>query len=196
MKIVNENMYTTEERANNGFTVKFKDKNKKGESLLIDFTYCQNDVSYSRSLPNLWFKNGYIDRILETYWCIDVEIKDTEGRSWRKYEPTSKLSEDKKRMVINFEWMLEATEENKQKLIDEVYRLFMSATGKSATEEKIDKVKEYAKKNDLEVVTEVPEGWIKKNYASDPCGSISVCNTNWTLKAIKDGTFKRKLLLV
>lgn len=194
--LVNEKMYTVEERSNGGMLVRFNDKNSKGESLLIDFIYCKDDSTYKNSLPKTWHKNGYIDRVLETYWCIDVEVKDSEGRSWRKYEPTTKRSEDGKRSVINFDWMMEATEENKNKLIDEVYRLFSTATGKSATEEKIDKIYDFAKINGLDVVTEIPEGWIKANYATDPVGSVTVCNTKWGLKAIKEGTYQRKLLLV
>lgn len=192
----NQNNYVVSQSAPTVFWVKFNDKNNKRETLTVELSLCENSATYKNSLPNLWFKNGYIDRVLETYWCVNTYVEDSEGRSWGKYNPQTKLSEDGKRMVINFDWMFEATEENKNKILNEVYRIFSEATGKSATEEKIDKVREYAKKNNLEVVTEVPEGWIKKDYATDPCGSISVCNTKFSLKAIKDGTFQRKLLLV
>lgn len=68
-------------------------------------------------------KNGFINRILENWWNIQVYVTDSDGRCRGAYNPTSKLSEDGKRMVINFAWMLEATEENAKKLFDEVERL-------------------------------------------------------------------------
>ena len=165
---------------------------------MIEITRCEDDKDYKKSLPKLWYKNGYIDRVLETYWCIGTYVTDSEGGQCGKYNPQTKLSEDGKRRVINFDWMMEATEENKEKLINEAYRLFSEATGKTATEEKIDKVKEFAKMNNLEVVTEITEGWIKAYYATDPYGSVSICNCEMKnkFKAIKEGTFRRKLLLV
>lgn len=196
MKKLNQDLYTVEQMAETRWFLRFKEKNQKGERLLIELCLCLDDPEWEKSNPKMWYKNGYTNTLLKAYWSIDPEIKDSEGRSWRKYDIQSKRSEDGERNVINFDWMLEATEENKNRLINEVYTRFINAAGMSATEEKRNKVKEYAKMNDLEVVTEVPEGWFKMDYATDPYGSISVCNTKFSLKAIKEGTFKRKLLLV
>lgn len=197
MSRINKNNYTVKQLVPTVLWFTFNEKNKKGEELTIELTLC-TDSDSKNSLPKLWHKNGYIDRVLDTYWAVSTCVKDSEGRSWGKYNPQTKLSEDGGRMVINFDWMMEATEENKEKLIDEVYRIFSEATGKSATEEKIEKVMEYAKINKLEVVTEIPEGWEKRNYATDPCGSISICNCKMgdTFKAIKEKRYQRKLLLV
>lgn len=196
MKKLNENLYTVEQMADTRWFLRFKEKNTIGESLLIELCLCQDDPNWKNSNPKVWYKNGYTDRVLELYWHVDPEVRDSEGRGWRKYDIQRKLSDDGKRMVINFDWMLEATEENKEILINEIYNLFINATGKSATEEKIEHVKEYAKKNSMEVVTEIPKGWIKTSHATDPSGSISVCNIERSFKAIRDGSFKRKLLLV
>ena len=174
----------------------FKDINTKGEKVCFELIKTEDDPTWKNSLAKLWKKNGFIDRVLETHWSIKVYCYDTEGYCYGRYNPQSKLSEDGKRAVINFDWMFEATEENKEKLINEVYRLFMAATGKTATEEKIDHVKKFAKENGLEVVTEIPEGWMKTSYATDPRGSISVCNMKMSLKALHDGTYQRKLLLI
>lgn len=187
--------YEISQSSPNTFWLTFNEENSIGESLTIELTHCENSGG-NNSLPNLWYKKGYMNRVLENYWGVSTYVKDSEGRSWGKYNVQDKLSDDKKRMVIDFDWMLEATEENKEKLINEVYRIFMSATGKSATEEKIERVREYAKKNNIEVVTEIPEGWLKIRSAVDPIGSISVCNMKWNLKAARDGSFQRKLLLV
>ena len=194
MNKINKNNYTVKQSAPTSYWITFNEKNKKGEELTIELLLCADSDS-KNSLPKLWYKNGYTERVLDTYWNVNTYVKDSEGRSWGKYNPQTKRSEDGKRMIINFDWMMEATEENKNKIINEVYRIFSEATGKSATEEKIEKVSEYAKINKLEVVTEIPEGWIKVNYTTDPAGGISVCNMKPNFKAIKEGVFKRKLLL-
>ena len=195
MNKINKNNYTVKQSAPTSYWITFNEKNKKGEELTIELLLCADSDS-KNSLPKLWYKNGYTERVLDTYWSVNTYVKDSEGRSWGKYNPQTKRSEDGKRMVINFDWMMEATEENKNKIINEVYRIFSEATGKSATEEKIEKVREYAKINKLEVITEIPEGWIKVNYTTDPAGVISVCNMKPNLKAFKEGVFQRKLLLV
>lgn len=174
----------------------FKNKNSKGETLVIELSLCKDNPTYKNSLPKLWYKKGYIDRVLETYWNIDTYVTDSEGSCWSLYNPQLKAAESGKSAVINFDWMLEATEENKQKIINEVYTLFSKATGKSATEKKIDKVKDFAIKNNLKVVTEIPEGWEKVAFPTDPIGCISICNEKMSLEAIRNKTFERRLLLI
>ena len=66
--------------------------------------------------------------------------------------------------------MFENTEENKQKLINETIRLFESATGKSATQEKMEWCEKYASENELEIVTKKPEGWYELLGISAPIG--------------------------
>ena len=195
MNNLNESMYKINKVADNRFFIEFNTKNQKCETLTIELTKCFDNES-NNSLPKLWFKNGYTDRILKSYWSVNTYVKDSEGRSWGRYNIQNKLSEDGKRSEINFDWMFEATEENKYKILNEIYKLFSSATGKSATEEKIDKVKQYAKENNIEVVDKIPEGWIKLDSATAPIGSIFVANMKMSLKAIKSGEFKRVLLLV
>ena len=91
--------------------------------------------------------------------------------------------------MINFDWMFENTEENKQKLIDECIRLFESATGKSATEEKMEKCEAYAKENDLEIVNEKPDGWHELLGIYTPSGSVVITNR----KTFKQKEYKRAL---
>lgn len=99
----------------------FTEPNAKGERIQFELTACHNPGD-KNSLPYLWKKHKFIDRVLETWWNLQVYVTNENG-CFGRYNPTVKLSEDGKRQVINFDWMLEATEENKQKLIDEVYRL-------------------------------------------------------------------------
>lgn len=187
--------YTIKQSAETVWWYEFTKPNAKGETLIIELSLCTNSGG-SHALPVLWKKNGYIDRVLETYWNIEVYVTDTEGASWGRYNPQTKLSEDGKRLVINFDWMLEATEENKEKILNEVYRLFSTATGKTATEEKHDKVRAYAKKYNIEVVTEIPEGWFKTETMNDPIGSVRISNTKLSLKSFRDINRKEALLLV
>lgn len=194
MSELSSNNYTVNQSTPTVFWLTFNEKNKKGESLIIELTFCEDDANYKKSLPKLWHKKGYINRVLETYWCVDTYVKDSEGRSWGAYNPQTKMENG--RSVINFDWMMEATEENKEKLINEVYRIFSEATGKSATEEKLERIEAFAKENNLEIVREIPEGWVKVDYATDPSGCTSVCNTKMSWKAIKEGSFQRKLMIV
>lgn len=58
------------------------------------------------------------------YWSVQVYVEDSEGNCFGSYNPI--IINGK----INFEWLFEATEDNKQKLINEVYKRFSTAKGK------------------------------------------------------------------
>lgn len=96
----------------------FEEKNYKGEKIQVEFTKCIPDNNSESSLPNLWFKNGSIDRLLNTYWCVNVYATQENGLCLGKYNPTEKSNSTK----INFKWLLEATEENKQKILNEIIK--------------------------------------------------------------------------
>ena len=187
--------YTVEHIAETRWFYTFTEPNAKGEKLIIEISMGKNDGG-SRALPVLWYKSGMTDRVLETYWCISTYVKDTEGRSWGMYNPQSKRSEDGKRAVINFDWMYEATEENKEKLIDETFRLFSSAIGETATEEKVRKVREFAKERNIEVITEMPEGWVNLGYCTAPIGSTYIGNIKPNFHNLRDANRREVLLLV
>ena len=180
--------YTVEKRAGSITWIHVTEPNAKGETLLIELSECENSGG-KNALPVLWKKHGFIDRVLDTYICIHTYVTDTEGNCYGRYNPQTKLSEDGKRNVINFEWMFENTEENKQKLIDECIKIFESATGKSATEEKMEKIEAYAAENGLEIINEKPEGWRELNGISSPRGCVVVTNQ----KSFKDRNYTRKL---
>ena len=180
--------YTVEKGCGSITLIHVTEPNEKGETLLIELSECENPGG-KNALPVLWKKSGFIDRVLDTYICIHTHVTDTEGNCFSRYNPQNKLSEDGKRYVINFDWMFENTEENKQKLIDECIRIFESATGKSATEEKMEKIETYAAENGLEIINEKPEGWRKLNGISCPRGCVVVTNK----KRFKDRNYTRKL---
>lgn len=103
-----------------GFRIRytFEDKTPKGERLVVDLVKCENPGG-ARSLPNLWKKHGYIDRILNTWIGVDVYVTDEAGNCRRAYDPTVW---DNNGHRINFDWMLEDTPGNRSRIIAEICR--------------------------------------------------------------------------
>jgi hypothetical protein len=164
------------------------ERNGKGERMVFSLVHCDNPGG-NNSLPYLWKKEGYIDRILETYVCIETSVYDTEDVCRIDYNPQIEWDENKKRNVINFDWMLEDTEENRQKLIDEALRLFMSAKGKTATELKMERVYDFAKQKGLKVLDKKPEGWMIVG-GSCPKGCVKIANYKFPIKRINGNLVK------
>lgn len=118
---MNKHAYRMEDlTAWRGFCIRytFEDKTPKGERLVVDLVKCENPGG-ARSLPNLWKRHGYIDRVLETWIGVDVYVTDKDGNCRRNYDPTV-LNNNGHR--INFEWMLEDTPENRARIITEICR--------------------------------------------------------------------------
>ena len=187
--------YTIKQNSETTWFYYFKEANEKGETFIIELSKCTNSGS-NNALPVLWKKNGYIDRVLETYWCLNTYVTDTERNCYGRYNPQHKLSEDKKREVLNFDWMFEATDENKEKLLDEALKIFYSQTGETATETKIRKVREYAAEKNIEVFETMPEGWLDLNYCTAPIGSTWIGNMKPTIHTLKDKNRKEALLIL
>ena len=93
----------------------FNDRNSKGERIEIEFTKIEN--SHKEHLINLWYKKGFIKEKLENYWHVAVHVYDKEGNCYGKYNP--QISSGTK---INFDWVLEATEENKERILHEIIK--------------------------------------------------------------------------
>lgn len=165
--------YTVEKKTETVTWINVTNKNAKGETFVIELIECENP-NCKESLPVLWKKHGFIDRVLDTYLCIHTYCTDSEGMCRGAYNPQTKLSDDGKRHVINFDWMFENTEENKQKLINEAIRLFESATGKSATEIKLEKIYAFAKEHNLDVYESIPEGYEEFNAMTYPSGCTRI----------------------
>lgn len=183
--------YTIERYSDHLTKIYITEKNGKDESLMIELSECTNPGG-KNSLPYLWYKAGYTDKILDTYLSVDTSCTDSEGNCYHRYNPQTKRSNDGKRNVINFDWMFENTEENKQKLINECIRLFESATGKSATQEKMEKCGKYAGENGLKIImNEKPEGWHELFGIASPAGSVVITDR----KTFRQKDYKRALLV-
>lgn len=116
--------YTDEQMAPTRFFRDFTEKNGKGETLTVEFIVSEN-CHKSYSLPRLWFKKGWTDHELETYWSVNTYAYSEDGSCRGLYNPTEK--DEGTRHVIDFEWLFEATPENLEKLTEEIARRFYSA---------------------------------------------------------------------
>lgn len=95
--------------------------NEMKEEITIEVTKVTCNLKDKRCLMNLWKKEGYIKKTLPTWWSITTYVTNKNG-CWGRYNPQIRRSEDGKRNVINFDYVLEATEENKILLINEVIK--------------------------------------------------------------------------
>lgn len=117
-----EDKFNIKRMAEHRWFYEFKKKNRKNERIVVEVTYCFPDIT-DKSLPVLWKRNGYTKNILENYISIDVYCYEENGNCYGRYNPQIKLSEDKKRNVINFDWLLTVNEKNLNKILGEVERL-------------------------------------------------------------------------
>ncbi len=186
--------YTVEQRLENRYVYNFEEINEKKERLVIEVTKANVNLEDKNTMMNKWKKAGYIEKAFPSYWSIDTYIYDSEGGCWMKYNPAVKKAEDGTcRNVINFDWILEATEENLLKILEETYSRFMKATGKSATEIKMYKINEYAKMHNMKIYETIPEGFKKSNYGTcTPPGTILLTNG----KSFLSGELEEALLLI
>ena len=95
----------------------FEDKNAKGEQIIIELVSCTRYPG-SRSLPIVWKKKGLIDRVLDTWVGVNVYVTTEDGTCRGTYNP----QESGIRHKINFDWMLEDTPENRDRILAEICR--------------------------------------------------------------------------
>ena len=72
-----EHTYKVEQRAAHRFFITYDHPNSKGEQLAIEFSL-GSGYEGKHSLPYLWFKEGYTDHILETYWSAETYATNLE----------------------------------------------------------------------------------------------------------------------
>ena len=110
------NYTSTQELGGKDDWICFIDSNAKGETMLLKISHCE---SYGKnSLPYMWHRDGYTDREINKYLTCRTYVETQNEPMMEKYNP--QLTN----LKINFEWLLEDTEENRQSLIDEVARRF------------------------------------------------------------------------
>lgn len=107
--------------------------NKAGETLLVEITEVHHDLKDKKSLMNLWVKEGYLDKPIKAFWSISTYVNDSQGNCYGKYNPqhySYKKLDSKGKVVISnmrikFSWVLPATEENLEIILNECARQFM-----------------------------------------------------------------------
>lgn len=97
--------------------------NKNGESLTIELTEVR--FNEKAELPKLWKQHGFTKYLITNYIDVQCYVTDRNGCCRQAYNPTVKLSEDKERHLINFNYMLPISEKNKNELLNEVYKRFI-----------------------------------------------------------------------
>lgn len=90
-------------------------KNKKGEDVTVQLSHLDLDCS----LGKMWKKRGVIPKSCKSAVTVDVWAIDEKGNVFHKYDPQT--TPDGR--YTNFDWMLEDSEENRNKIIAEVMRL-------------------------------------------------------------------------
>lgn len=98
----------------------FKNTNNLGEKIIVELSRCGEN---SHSLLDIWKGKGYIDKDLENYICIEVVAIDKNEIERAKYNPQVKNGK------IVFEWVLEDTKYNRQKILSKIARLAKIETG-------------------------------------------------------------------
>lgn len=94
----------------------FEGENKNGECIKVELSRIRAESS---SIMDKWVENGYIPKALPTWWSIDLYVTDKYGNCYGRYNP----QELPKSHKINFDWVLEGTEENRIKILEEIERL-------------------------------------------------------------------------
>lgn len=110
---------------NTRYFLDYKGKNKNDEKLTVEVTFINFDNLEGNSLPALWKKHGYTKELVTNYISIDTYITDKEGNCWAWYNPCHKLSDDKKRMILDFDYMYDISESNLKKLLKEIEKRFL-----------------------------------------------------------------------
>lgn len=103
----------------------FKFTNNKGETIEVEFISCEYDAKNPHSLPRLWKKSGYVSEIFSRYIWAETYVTGKDGFCWSRYNPQQKTNEAG-RTVINFDYVMEDTAENRRELLAEIVRRAMA----------------------------------------------------------------------
>lgn len=93
--------------------------NNKNERIVVYFSTTQHNRKNRHDLMNLWIKHGYMEKFIPETINMMVYVYDEYDNCTGKYNPTIYPHECK----INFDWMLEATSENFNRLLEECKRM-------------------------------------------------------------------------
>ena len=119
--------YKVKQLAEHSFFYTFEERNSKGEQIEVEFNLIENNHT-ARSIMRLWYKNGYTKKELPSCWSVQTYVTDKKGHCWGRYNPQAYPHTNR----INFDYVLEGTEENKEFLLNEICKLAFQNTAKKA----------------------------------------------------------------
>lgn len=96
--------------------VDFAQPSAEGEKIRVTLSR-GTDTDAKNSLPALWVKHGFTSHRLADWWNVEVVVIAPDGTERRRYNPQTT-----KAHKIDFAWMLPATEENAQRIYEEIAR--------------------------------------------------------------------------
>ena len=103
----------------------YNKRNQNGERLIVEMQYCHDDGKSKNSLPRLWKEHGFTEDLRTNWWGVSTFVYDKDDHNcYGGYNPTSKFDLEKKRSVIDFDWLLPATPENFRKLLEQILYAF------------------------------------------------------------------------
>ena len=123
--------YVKENRAEQRVVYTFKEQNALNETIVVEINKVFVNNKDKNSLPKLWKKEGYTEKLYDSYIFLESYAIDKNGMSYGKYNPTIKTKRQydpytKKLIsynVINFDNIYEVSEENIKRLLGMVERI-------------------------------------------------------------------------
>ena len=96
--------------------ITFTEPNGLGETITIELRKRINS-GVGNTFPTLWDVHESMDEGLHDYWMVKTYVTDQDGTHQGKYNP--QVTDDGK---IDFAWVFAATEENRERLLEEIDR--------------------------------------------------------------------------
>lgn len=92
-------------------------------NFIIEVSVCEHNLSNPNDLMNIWKECNFIDEVKNTHIYINTYYTNEKGECIGKYNITTRSKGT--RQVINFDYLLEATEDNIKLLVAECIRLYV-----------------------------------------------------------------------
>ena len=92
-------------------------------NFIIEVSICEHNLSNPNDLMNIWKKCGFIDEVKDTHINIKTFYTNEKGECIGRYNIT--LRRKGTRQVINFDYLLDATDKNIKLLVAECVRLYV-----------------------------------------------------------------------
>ena len=99
------------------YTKNFRDKSK----LEIVLSTCKCEKENKKSVMYTWINRGYLKEFIEEWIHVETYYTHPDGLCTGSFNPQIIY---KGNPVIDFEWLLKDTKENREKILNEIIRLY------------------------------------------------------------------------